>query len=303
MAVDLINFKNLEYIPENKNNKIYIDDNNFLNINNNLKINNLNIIESNNIINFKSQNDFKINNNLIYKELYSFNNDSRLFTNIVDIDNNYCLELIDKINIKSVSKDNKESIEIILDNIKEILPNIINEITEFLPYKKEYIFKNSEDNKILVDNIEDGEYKIIDRNNNVFILNFKNNKADKPNNINLKNKIHINSIKCNDYKIFNKNDLIPIILKSIQELHYKLNDINNNITDIYKISSIEKKVDNSLINTQTIDNLNSTYHKVINDINRLQIQHKKYDSIVKENELLKKKINNLEIQITQFVRK
>ena len=35
MAVDLINFKNLELLQKEKNNKLYIDDNNIININNN----------------------------------------------------------------------------------------------------------------------------------------------------------------------------------------------------------------------------------------------------------------------------
>ena len=40
MAVDLINFKNLELLPIEKNNKLFVDNNNYLNINNNLKIKN-----------------------------------------------------------------------------------------------------------------------------------------------------------------------------------------------------------------------------------------------------------------------
>lgn len=307
MAVDLINFKNLALLPENKDNKLFVDNNNFLNINNNLKIKNLNITESKNLINFKSKNDFKIDNNLIYKEIYSCNNDSRLFKNITDLDDNFCLELINKINIKSVSKDNKDSIEIVPDDIEEILPNIIKKISEFVPYNKEYLFKNIENNQIFVENIDDGEYKIIDRNNNTFELNFVNNKADKPNNINLKNKIHINFKKYDDYKLFNKNDLIPIIVKSIQELHNKHNNnisnINNNICDVHKISTIENKLDEALINSETINNLNSTYQKLLNDNNRLKMEQIKYEQIIKDNDLLKKKLNNLEIQVMKLIRK
>ena len=80
MAVDLINFKNLELLPKEKNNKLYIDDNNFLNINNNLKIKNLDIIEKNNLIKFSSNKDIQIDTNLVYKSiLYFQNSKTKLF--------------------------------------------------------------------------------------------------------------------------------------------------------------------------------------------------------------------------------
>ena len=310
MAVDLINFKNLELLPKNKDNKLFIDNNNFLNINNDLKIKNLNITESNNIINFISKNDLKFDNNLLYKEIYSCNNDSRLFKNITNLDNNYCLELIDKINIKLVTKDEKEIIEIITDNLDEILPNSIKSISDFLPINKEYLFKITENNEIYIENFEDGIYKIFDRNNNKFELEFLNQKTPKPENINLKNKININSKKINDYKIFNKEKLFPIIIKSIQELYTKhtnnINNINDSISNVHKIPEIENKLDNVLnnvlINTEITNNLNATYQKLLNDNNRLQSQYLKCEEIIKENILLKKKIQNLEIQMSNCLK-
>ena len=74
-------------------------------------------------------------------------------------------------------------------------------------------------------------------------------------------------------------------------------------SELYNNYNINLFIDSSLKNCETIENLNSTFQKLLNDTNRLQIQHKKYDSVVRENELLKKKINNLEIQITDFIRK
>ena len=62
-------------------------------------------------------------------------------------------------------------------------------------------------------------------------------------------------------------------MKSIQELHNKHNNnINNinNICDVHKISTIENKLDEALINSETINNLNSTYQKLLNDNNRLK---------------------------------
>ena len=110
-----------------------------------------------------------------------------------------------------------------------------------------------------------------------------------------------------DLVSFNKNDLIPIIVKSIQELHNKhnnnINSINNNICDVHKISTIENKLDKALINSETINNLNSTYQKLFNDNNRLKMEQLKYEQIIKDNDLLKKKINNLEIQIMTLIRK
>lgn len=308
MAVDLINFKNLQLLPEQKNNKLFIDDNNFLNINNNLKIKNLNIIEKNNLIKFSTYNDIQIDTNLIYKDLYTHNNDSLLFKNISNINENYCLNLINKINIKSVENfnNNQEKIEILTDNFNEILPNSIKYIIGYSPINKEYLFKTIENN-IYIENLEDGEYKIIDRKNNIFELEFLNQKTIKPLNIDLKNKIFINGKKINNYKVINNNDLLPIIIKSIQDLYKEyadnINNINNSINDVNKIPNIENKLEDALVNTQIINNLNMTYQKIINDNNKLQSKYLKCEEILKENNLLKNKIHNLEIQMTNLANK
>jgi len=292
MAVDLINFKNLELLPIEKNNKLFIDNNNFLNINNNLKIKNLNITHKSNIINFSSNNDIYFDTNLFCKDIYSLKTDSRLFKNINNIDDNYCLNLVDKINIKSVIDENKEKIQIITDNLIELLPNSIKLMSDFVPINKEYLYKTIEKNQIYIDTIDDGIYKIIDKNNNTFEIEIINKQAIKPNNINIKNKIFIYAKKVDDYKIINTNDLFPLIIKSIQEVHIKYNNMINNMEQKFN-----ECLNNSLVNTKIVDKLNSTYHKLLNEHNKLQNKYLKTQDITKENISLKKRIENLEIQM------
>jgi hypothetical protein len=297
MAVDLINFKNLELLPIEKNNKLFVDNNNYLNINNNLKIKNLNIIQKNNLINFTTDNDISFDSNLLCKDLYSLKTDSRLFKNINNIDDNYCLNLVDKINIKSVTEENKEKIQIITDNLVELLPNSIKLISDFVPINKQYFFKTIEKNRIYIDTIEDGIYKVIDKNNNTFEIEIINKRAIKPNNINIKNKIFIYGKKVDDYKIININDLFPLIIKSIQELHIKHSNMINNIEQ-----KLNNSLNNSLVNTEIINKLNSTYHKLLNEHNQLQNKYLITHDIIKENISLKKRLENLEIQMMNLIK-
>ena len=56
---------------------------------------------------------------------------------------------------------------------------------------KEYLFKINDNNELVIDNLEDGEYRIIDHSNNIVDLIFVNNKSKKPNSINIRNKVFI----------------------------------------------------------------------------------------------------------------
>ena len=70
-----------------------------------------------------------------------------------------------------------------------------------------------------------------------------------------------------------------------------------------KIPNIENQLKNTTLNTEIINNLNSSFQKLINDNNKLQSKYLKCEEISKENNLLKNKIQNLEIQIMNLIRK
>ena len=185
------------------------------------------------------------------------------------------LNLINKIKIKSVENinDNKEKIQIVDDNLNNILPNSTKLISKFLPnINKEYLFKINDNNELVIDNLEDGEYRIIDHSNNIFDLIFVNNKSKKPNSINIRNKVFIYGKKINDYKIIDKNDLYPLIIKSIQDLDNKFNNILDDVNNITDKNTLElkNKFDDNLSFSNIINNLSSTYQKLLNDNNNLQ---------------------------------
>ena len=110
-------------------------------------------------------------------------------------------------------------------------------------------------------------------------------------------------VKINDYKIIDKNDLYPLIIKSIQDLDNKFNNILDDVNNITDKNTLElkNKFDDNLSFSNIINNLSSTYQKLLNDNNNLQKKIISYDSIIRENNLLKNRIQNLEKQVTNLV--
>ena len=293
----------LELIPINsfidsKNNKLYIDKYKNLNINNDLQLNNLNINEKNNIINFDTNYNIQFNNDLIYNNKFTTMCDSRLMNNIVDIDDISCLNILNKIVIKQTNINNENKISIINDNLSKLLPHSIKYVKHFIRnINKYYLFKINDD-EIIINDLEDGMYRLIDDDKITYDLEFKNNKSKKNDNMNIRNKVFIYGNQINDYKLTNNDDLLPIIIKSIQELDKKYNNI---IDDVNKITT--EKTSDFLNYKEIILNLNNNYQKLYNKYDIVQNKLLQIEINNTEKEYLKNKIENLEKQLSIIIKK
>lgn len=247
---------------------------------------------------FKKDDIIHFNKDIIYNEKFTTMSDSRLMNNIVDIDDNNCLNIINKIEIKKTNINEESKISIINNDLKELLPNSIKSIKHFIGnINKYYLFKIIHD-EIIIDDLEDGIYRLIDIDNKSFDLEFKNNKSKKNENMNIRNKVFVYGKQIEDYKLLNNDDLIPIIIKSIQDLDKKHNNIINDVNNI-----TTEKTSDFLNYKEIIINLNNNYQQLYNKYTQVQNKLLHIETNKKENDYLREKIHNLENQISILLKK